>query len=246
MLELAEPGLDHRGLDASQLALTEVTGGVEPQSQLGGFPRGLAEGLGGEPAFSELGEGDLARVGVDVGAAEHVGCDRGQEPLSVLLAVEHARAFTAVGIVVAGLPAAALAMADCADVSPVDSLLPEVLEVCHVGFPFVTAAHRHGGSLRCDRGASRRVAAGWGSDRPRRSKSYSAGRRRGEPSLSHVHPCSLEPFVDLVGVEAQQMPPLQERDAPLGDETAYVALVDAQVFGDRGKIDERRAGGWCR
>ena len=82
-------------------------------------------------------------VGVDVGAAEHVGGDGGEEPLGVLLAVEHARAFTAVGIVVAGLPAAALAVAVGADASPVDGLLPEVLDVCHAGFPFVTAAHRH-------------------------------------------------------------------------------------------------------
>ena len=142
------------------------------------LPRGLAEGLGGEPTFSELAERDLARVGVDVGAAQNVGSDRDDEPLSVLLAGEGPGAFPAIRVVVPGLPAAALAVADCPDASPVDILLPEVLDMCHAGFPFVTAALRHGG-LRCDRGASRRGSAGWRSDRPRRWKSYSSGRRRG-------------------------------------------------------------------
>lgn len=50
-----------------------MTPGVEPEPQLGRLPRGLAKGLGREPSLGELGEGDLACVGVDVGAAEHVG-----------------------------------------------------------------------------------------------------------------------------------------------------------------------------
>ncbi len=76
-----------------------------PQAQLGGFPRRLPEGLRLEPALPELGEGDLARVRVDVFAAYQVGGDRGEEPFCVLLAGERPRVLAAVEVEVARLPA---------------------------------------------------------------------------------------------------------------------------------------------
>ena len=64
LLQAADPSLDHRGFDRAQLSLAEAGNGVESQPQLGGFPCGLGEGLGLEPAFGEVGERDLAGLWV--------------------------------------------------------------------------------------------------------------------------------------------------------------------------------------
>jgi hypothetical protein len=130
-LELAQPGLDDRRPDAPKLPLAEVAAGVEAEPQLGGLPGALVEGLGGEAPLGELGKGDLAGRGIDVGAPQHVGADGDDEAFGVLLAGEGAGPLVAVGVVVAGLPAAAPPVTVGADPPTPDGLLPQVLDMCH-------------------------------------------------------------------------------------------------------------------
>ena len=78
---------------------------MEPQAQLGRLPRALAKGLRLEPALSEVGEDDLAGIGVDLCAANHVGGNRGKEPLGVLFPAEAPGVQVAVGVEVPRLPA---------------------------------------------------------------------------------------------------------------------------------------------
>ncbi len=54
----------------------------------------------------------------------------------------------------------------------------------------------------------------------------------------------VDPGGDLSGVEAEQVAPLDERDAPLGDEAADVADVDAEAVGQRGDVEQ--SGSWSR
>jgi hypothetical protein len=53
-------------------------------------------------------------------------------------------------------------------------------------------------------------------------------------------PAAVDPVGDLVRIEAEQMAPLDEGDAALGDETADVAFADAEVLGDAGDVEEPR------
>jgi len=48
----------------------------------------------------------------------------------------------------------------------------------------------------------------------------------------------VDPRVDLVGVEAQEVPPLEVGDAVFQDETANMADVDAKLVSDCGDVDE--------
>jgi len=48
----------------------------------------------------------------------------------------------------------------------------------------------------------------------------------------------VEPGVDVVGVEAQQVPPLEVGDASLGDEAPDVAMVHPESLGDGWEVHE--------
>ena len=50
---------------------------------------------------------------------------------------------------------------------------------------------------------------------------------------------SLQPGLELVRVEAEQVAPLEIGDAVFGHEAADVAVVDAQPLGDGGQVEER-------
>src|SRR5690606_37921471 len=57
--------------------------------------------------------------------------------------------------------------------------------------------------------------------------------------------CVVDPSIDLHRVEAQQVSPLDERDAPLVDEPADVADLDAEPVGYGVDVDELGRGGGC-
>lgn len=68
--------------------------------------------------------------------------------------------------------------------------------------------------------------------------STSAGRRRTAGLV--------QPLPQLDGVEADQVPPLDERDALLGDEAANMAHGDTEVLSDSGdvqQVGQGRSGG---
>jgi hypothetical protein len=55
----------------------------------------------------------------------------------------------------------------------------------------------------------------------------------------------VDPGVDLGGVEADEVAPLDVGDAPFMDEAADVADLDAEALGDGGDVDEVGCGlGW--
>ena len=48
----------------------------------------------------------------------------------------------------------------------------------------------------------------------------------------------VDPRCDLVGVEAQEVPPLEVGDAVFEDKSANVADIDAELVSDCGDVDE--------
>ncbi len=49
---------------------------------------------------------------------------------------------------------------------------------------------------------------------------------------------SLDPLVDVVRVEADELADLEERDAALGDQTPYETLRHAEPFSESGDVDQ--------
>ena len=136
--------------------------GVEAEPDLRRLAGRLGEGLRLEPSLGEVGEGDLAGVRVDVGAAQHVGGDGGEEPFGVPLAVEVFGPLVAVGIVIAGLPPLALAVAGRSGPAR-RRLFSHRSWMCAIGAPLVVAARRSSEARRSIREASRAADGGWGS-----------------------------------------------------------------------------------
>ena len=129
--------------------MPEVRDGMQAQPQLGGLAGRVGERLRFEPPVGKVGEGDLAGVRIDVRPSEHVRSDHGEEPLGILLAVEVLGALPTIGVVVAGLPATALAVAVGADSLSASRLLPAVLDVCHRGTPSWGSQRALGERRRC-------------------------------------------------------------------------------------------------
>src|SRR5581483_20361 len=50
---------------------------------------------------------------------------------------------------------------------------------------------------------------------------------------------AIKPRLDLVGVEPEQVSPLEERDTAFCDQPTDVALIHAQAFGDGGQVHQR-------
>jgi len=63
-----------------------------------------------------------------------------------------------------------------------------------------------------------------------------SSRRRRAPGF-------LQPGLDLSGIEAEQVTPFHEGDAPLGDEATDVALVHAEALGHGRQVYEGEAAG---
>ena len=61
---------------------------MHAQPDLERLAGGGVDGLPSEPLHGEIGEGDLAGVGIEVGPAQQVSLDGGAEPLGVALAIE--------------------------------------------------------------------------------------------------------------------------------------------------------------
>jgi len=124
--------------------LPDVRDGVQAQPQFGGLPGRVRERLRVEPSLGEVGEDEPSGVGVDERAAQHVGGDRGDEPLGVGLAGEVLGPLVAVGVSVAGLPPLALPVASGAKPLAIDSSFPPVLDVRHGDQPRRCAAPERG------------------------------------------------------------------------------------------------------
>lgn len=58
--------------------------------------------------------------------------------------------------------------------------------------------------------------------------------------LRRSPPAAVDPVGELLGIEAEQVAPLDEWDAALSDETADVSFADAEVFGDASDVEEPR------
>jgi hypothetical protein len=59
-----------------------------------------------------------------------------------------------------------------------------------------------------------------------------------EVTAGGADPSIVEPPVDVFGVEADQVSPLDERDASLVCESPHVPDGDAQALSDLGDVDE--------
>lgn len=58
-------------------------------------------------------------------------------------------------------------------------------------------------------------------------------------------PRVVQPLQDLLLIEANEVPPLQIRNASFSDESADVSDTDTEVSRERRDINEVRKVGWC-
>jgi hypothetical protein len=58
--------------------------------------------------------------------------------------------------------------------------------------------------------------------------------------VARIDALAVEPCGDGSRVEAQEVAPLEVRDASFGDEASDVADGDAEVFSDGGDVEQRR------
>ena len=65
--------------------------------------------------------------------------------------------------------------------------------------------------------------------------------------LCELDAVCVDPCLDVGGLEADEVAPLDEGDAAFVDEAANVADLDAEALGDGGDVDEVLAGcGWVK
>jgi hypothetical protein len=55
-----------------------------------------------------------------------------------------------------------------------------------------------------------------------------------------VDPALRQPLLKLVGIEPEQVSPLQVRDAPFSDKATYVPNGHAEVIGDLPDVEQPR------